>query len=146
MKRLIAVTALLLAAVAFPSVVLGEDILGDDLKISDHGSTAQVVSVSGGQAVQLDYFYSGLGSQTVTITVDAATSCTNAGVGNGGNEPPGHISASSGPIQPENGNVQGTLTTGPASCPDHMTANIGPTVTVTLSRAGKPDQVFVYTV
>ena len=144
MKRLITMTALLLAAVAFPSMAFG--LLDDDLKISDHGSSAAVVSVSGGQAVQLDYFYSGLGSQTVTITVDAATSCTNAGVGNGGNEPPGHISATSGPIQPENGNVQGTLTTGPASCPDHMTANIGPTVTVTLSRVGKADQVFVYTV
>jgi len=140
MKRLIAITALL-AAVAFPALALA-DLIGDDLKISDHGSTVNVVSVSGGQAVTLNYFYSGLGSQTVTITVSAPTSCTN----NGGNNPPGQISASSGPIQPDNGNVQGTITTGPASCPDHMAANIGPTVTVTLSRDGKPDQVFFYTV
>ena len=66
MKRLIALTALL-AAVAVPTVAFG-DLIGDDLKVSDHGTTAQVVSVSGGQAVQLNYFYSGLGSQTVTVT------------------------------------------------------------------------------
>ena len=138
MRRLIAMTALL-AAVAFPALALG-DLLVDDLKISDHGSTVSVVSTSGGSAVELDYFYSGLGSQTVYITVSAPTSCTN----NGGNNPPGQISAQSGPITPENGNVQGTLITGPASCPDHMQPNIGPTVTVTISRAGKPDQVFTY--
>jgi hypothetical protein len=143
MRRLITLIAVL-AAAALPTVALAD--LGSDLKVSDHGTTAQVISVSGGQAVQLNYFYSGLGSQTVEITVDAPTSCTNAGVGNGGNEPPGHISASSGPITPQNGNVQGTLTTGPASCPDHMTANIGPTVTVTISRQGKPVAVFTYTV
>src|SRR5712691_4829810 len=143
MRRLITMATLLVAAVAIPSLALGD--LTGDLKISDHGSAVSVQTVSGGQAVQLDYFYSGLGSQTVTITVSAPTSCTNAGVGNGGNEPPGQISASSGPIQPQNGNVQGTIVTGPASCPDHMGANIGPTVTVTLSRDGKADQVFVYT-
>jgi hypothetical protein len=139
MRRLFVMTALL-AAVAFPAVAFA--LLDDDLKISDHGTTVSIVSVSGGSAVELDYFYSGLGSQTVTITVSAPTSCTN----NGGNDPPGQISASSGPITPENGNVQGTLVTGPASCPDHMAPNIGPTVTVTLSREGKPDTVFVYTV
>ena len=139
MRRLMTMATLLVAAVAIPSLALGD--LTDDLKISDHGSAVSVQTVSGGQAVELDYFYSGLGSQTVTITVSAPTSCTN----NGSNNPPGQISASSGPIQPQNGNVQGTIMTGPASCPDHMAANIGPTVTVTLSRDGKADQVFVYT-
>jgi hypothetical protein len=140
MRRLIVMATLLVAAVALPSLALGD--LTGDLKISDHGTTASIQQVSGGSAVVLDYFYSGLGSQTVTVTVSAPTSCTN----NGGNNPPGQISASSGPITPENGNIQGTLITGPASCPDHMQANIGPTVTVTLARDGKPDQVFFYTV
>jgi len=140
MKRLLAVATLVVAAVAFPSLVLAD--LGDDLKVSDHGTTVQVVSVSGGQAVQLNYFYSGLGSQTVDITVSAPFSCQN----NGGNYPPGQISGSSGPIQPQNGNVQGTITTAGASCPDHMAPIIGPTVTVTISREGKPVSVFTYTV
>jgi hypothetical protein len=141
MKRLIAMTALL-AAVAFPSVVLGEDLLGGDLKVSDHGTTVQVVSVPGGQAVQLDYFYSGLGSQTATITVSAPYTCTN----NGGNQPPGQISGSSGPITPDNGNVQGTIVTAAASCPDHMAPLIGPTVTVVVTKADGTSTVFTYTV
>jgi hypothetical protein len=139
MRRLITLVAVL-AVAAVPTVALAD--LGSDLKISDHGTTAQVVSVSGGQAVQLNYFYSGLGSQTVDITVSAPFSCQN----NGGNYPPGQISGSSGPITPQNGNVQGTITTAAASCPDHMAPIIGPTVTVTISRAGKPVSVFTYTV
>jgi hypothetical protein len=139
MRRLIAMTALL-AAVAFPAVAFG--LLGDELKITDHGTTASVVSVSGGSAVELDYKYSGLGSQTVTITVTSSFSCTN----NGGNNPPGQLSGSSGPIQPENGNVTGTIVTNAASCPDHMQPNIGPLVTVTITLADGSSRQFFYTV
>jgi hypothetical protein len=141
MKRLLVLTALL-AAVAFPALALGDLILGDADKITDHGTTAQVVSVSGGQAVLLDFKYSGLGSHTVTITVSAPFFCTN----NGGNNPPGQISATSQPITPENGNVTGTLTTNAASCPDHMAPTIGPTVTVTLTLDDGSSKVFTYTV
>ena len=131
MKRLIALTALL-AAVAVPTVAFG-DLIGDDLKVSDHGTTAQV---------QLNYFYSGLGSQTATITVSAPFTCTN----NGGNQPPGQISGSSGPITPDHGNVSGTITTAAASCPDHMAPLIGPTVTVVVTKADGTSTVFTYTV
>jgi hypothetical protein len=140
MRRLIAITTLL-AAVAFPAVAFG--LLGDELKITDHGTTAFVTTTSSGaQAVELDYKYSGLGSSTVTITVSTSFSCTN----NGGNNPPGQLSGSSGPIQPENGNVTGTIVTNAASCPDHMQANIGPVVTVTLTLADGSFRQFFYTV
>jgi hypothetical protein len=139
MRRLIAM-ATLLAAVAFPSMAFG--LLDDDLKVSDHGTTAQVISVSGGQAVQLDFKYSGLGSQTATITVSAPFTCTN----NGGNQPPGQISGSSGPITPENGQVTGTIVTAAASCPDHMAPIIGPTVTVIVTKGDGTSTVFTYTV
>jgi len=139
MKRLIAVIAVL-AAVAFPSMAFG--LLGDELKITDHGSTAAVVSVSGGQAVQIDFKYSGLGSHTVTITVSAPFFCTNQG----GNNPPGQISGSSGPIAPDNGQVTGTIVTAAASCPDHMAPTIGPTVTVTLTLDDGSSRQFFYTV
>ncbi|SRR6266516_1558071 len=140
MRRLIAMIAVL-AAVVFPTLALA-DLIGDDLKVSDHGTTAQVVSVSGGQAVQLDFKYSGLGSQTATITVSAPFSCTN----NGGNNPPGQISGSSGPITPENGQVTGTIVTAAASCPDHMAPLIGPTVTVIVTKADGTSTPFYYTV
>lgn len=139
MRRLIVIAALL-AAVAVPSAAFG--LLGDELKITDHGTTANVVTVSGGQAVQLDFKYSGLGSHTVTITVSAPFFCTN----NGGNNPPGQISGSSGPIAPENGNVTGTIVTAAANCPDHMAPTIGPTVTVTLALDDGSSRVFTYTV
>ena len=139
MRRLI-VMAALVTAVAFPAAALG--LLGDELKITDHGTTVSVVSVTGGQAVQLDFKYSGLGSHTVTITVSAPFMCTN----NGGNNPPGQISGSSGPITPQNGNVAGTITTAAASCPDHMAPTIGPTVTVTLTLDDGSSRVFTYTV
>src|SRR5919197_2388434 len=120
MRRLIALAALV-AAVAFPAAALG--LLGDELKITDHGTSVAVVSVSGGQAVQLDFKYSGLGSHTATITVSAPFFCTN----NGGNKPPRQNNGSSGPITPENGNVTGTIVNVAASCPDHMAPNTGPT-------------------
>lgn len=136
MRRLIAM-ATLLAAVAFPSVVLGEDILGGDaLKITDHGTSCSVVTVSGGQAVQCEGKFSGLGSHTVTITVTAEFMCTNRG----GNNPPGQVSGSSGPLTPENGQITfgGTsdnpaVTTSAASCPDQMLPTFGPAfITLTL--------------
>jgi hypothetical protein len=140
MKHLIATIALLAAVAVLPSA--GFALLGDDLKVTDHGTTASVVSVSGGQAVQLDFSYSGLGSQTATITVSAPFTCPN----NGGNQPPGQISGSSGPITPDQGNVSGTIVTAAASCPDHMAPTIGPTVTVTITQTGKPGAIFTYTV
>ncbi len=140
MKRLIALTALLVA-VAVPTVAFG-DLIGDDLKVSDHGTTAQVVTTSDGQAVTLNYFYSGLGSQTATITVSAPFTCTN----NGGNQPPGQISGSSGPITPQSGQVTGTIVTAAASCPDHMDPIIGPTVTVVVTKADGTSTVFTYAV
>jgi hypothetical protein len=139
MKRLIAMTVLA-AAVAFASAAAAQII--DDLKITDHGTTASVVQVFGGEAVEIDYKYSGLGSQTVTITVSSSFSCTN----NGGNNPPGQLSGSSGPISPENGQVTGTIVTNAASCPDHMEPNIGPLVTVTLTKADGSVTQFFYTV
>jgi len=140
MKRLM-VMATLLAAVALPSAAFG--LLGDELKITDQGTTAQIVpAAGGGSAVEVVGKYSGLGNNVVTAHISAPFSCTNQG----GNNPPGQISGSSGPIAPDNGQVTGTIVTAAASCPDHMAPTIGPTVTVTLTLDDGSSRQFFYTV
>jgi hypothetical protein len=131
MKRLIVLSTLLLAFVAFPSVVLG-DLIGDDLKVTDHSPTCMVVSVSGGYAVECAGKLSGLGSQTTDIQVVASFFCTNRG----GNNPPGQVSGESGPIQPDNGQVTYDVTTSAASCPDYMTPTFGPSATINVYKDG----------
>ncbi|HEX9548205.1 MAG TPA: hypothetical protein VF942_12770 [Acidimicrobiales bacterium] len=140
MKRLM-VMATLLAAVALPSAAFG--LLGDELKITDQGTTAQIVpAAGGGSAVEVVGKYSGLGNNVVTAHISAPFSCTN----NGGNKPPGQLSANTGPIAPSNGNITFDVTTNAANCPDHMDPLIGPTVTVTLTLADGSFRVFTYPV
>jgi hypothetical protein len=99
MRRLIAM-ATLLAAVAFPSMAFG--LLGDDLKITDHGTTCAVTSVvSTDDAVNCIGKLSGLGSTTTYIQVSADFTCTNKA----GNTVVGQAGGSSGPISPDQGQV-----------------------------------------
>ena len=91
MKRLFVMVAVL-GAVAFAGGA-GADLL----KITDHGTTCSVVTLSdGGQAVNCIGKLSGLGSTTTTINVSAGFTCTN----NGGNTVVGQSGGTSGPIQP----------------------------------------------
>src|ERR671932_2965133 len=107
MKRLIMLTALV-AAVALPGAALGLD----PLKISDHGTTCSVVTASdGGQAVNCVGKLSGLGSATTDIQVPAGFTCTNKA----GNTVVGQSAGSSGPIQPQNGQVTFNVTTSSTS-------------------------------
>jgi hypothetical protein len=59
----------------------------------------------------------GLGSQTADVHVTSGFACQNQG----GNQPPGQVSAQENGIKPDkNGNATFDVTTGAASCPDHM--------------------------
>jgi hypothetical protein len=123
MKRLIAVTALLLGVVVFPTLASGDLglVLYDPLKVTEHGGTATVVSTASGPAVEVVGKLSGLGSSTTDIRVTVETNCTNQG----GNQPPGQVSGAALGIIPVNGHVDYDITTNAASCPDHMTPGFG---------------------
>lgn len=125
MKRLLLFVAFAALAV-FPATAAGDLIL----KVSDHGSTCFVTN--SGSAVECTGKLSGLGSSTTNITVTVPAGCTN----NGGNNPPGQASGSSGPIQPQNGQVVYDVTTGSLRCPDDMTPFFGPTATITVTQGG----------
>jgi hypothetical protein len=106
MKRLI-MFAVVVAALAVPMYASG-----DLLKVSDHGTTCSVVTAAdGGQAVNCIGKLSGLGSQTTVIDVSAGFTCTNKA----GNTVVGQSSGSSGPIQPQNGQVTFNVTTSSTS-------------------------------
>jgi hypothetical protein len=73
----------------------------------------------------------GLGSQTTIIRATSSFTCTNRG----GNQPGGLASGQTGPITPQNGRVNFTVTLS-GSCPDGMTATFGP-VTITAIQNGQ---------
>jgi hypothetical protein len=73
----------------------------------------------------------GLGSQTTTITATSPFTCTNRG----GNQPGGLASGQTGPITPQNGRVNFTVSLR-GSCPDGMRATFG-AVTITAVQNGQ---------
>jgi hypothetical protein len=128
MKRLIMLTALL-AVVALPAAAYSLD----DLKVSNHGSSCTRQSVPGGTALNCNISLSGLANNTATIQVSAPFMCTNRG----GNQPPGQVSSTPLNVTPQNGNVNTTVTTSAASCPDQMTPTFGTQATLTVQQGGK---------
>ena len=138
MKRLIMLTALV-AAVALPGAALGLD----PLKISDHGTTCTVVTASdGGQAVNCIGKLSGLGSATTEIQVSAGFTCTNKA----GQTVVGQSGGTSGPIQPQNGQVTFNVTTSSTDASkcthaDGHTATFAPCATIEVFQGG-PTPVF----
>jgi hypothetical protein len=73
----------------------------------------------------------GLGSQTTIIQATSPFTCTNRG----GNQPGGLASGQTGPITPQNGRVNFTVTLR-GSCPDGMRATFG-AVTITAVQGGQ---------
>ena len=57
----------------------------------------------------------GLGNRAVTVSVDVTRICTNRG----GNDPPGQVTGTSGPVAPENGRIDFSVTVS-AACHDRM--------------------------
>jgi hypothetical protein len=120
MKRLIMLAALV-TAVALPAAALA---LGDDLKITDQGTTC--TAVNNGTAVNCIGKYSGLGNiSTATINVSADYTCKNKA----GNTVVGQSAGSSGPITVHNGQVTFNVTT--SSVSDKCTNADGHTATFT---------------
>ena len=125
MKRLL-ILAAFAAFVIFPAGATADLFL----KVTDHGTTCNVTST--GTQVECAGKLSGLGSQTTVINVSVPAGCTN----NGGNNPPGQAKGSSGPIQPQNGQVVFDVTTDPFKCPDDMKPFFGMTATLTVTQGG----------
>ncbi len=69
----------------------------------------------------------GLGNRAVRVSLDVTRVCVNRG----DNEPPGQVSATSGPIQPENGRIDFSVTVD-AACHDKMTAIFQSPATITI--------------
>jgi hypothetical protein len=130
MRRLIALICLA-AALAFPAVTYA--VL--DLKITDHGTTCAVTA--DGNAVECIGKLSGLGSTTTTIDVLAGFTCTNKA----GNTVVGQSGGSSGPIQPQNGQVTFDVSTTSVSdkCThaDGHTVSFGATATINVYQNGQ---------
>jgi hypothetical protein len=133
MKRLIMFVAVI-AALAVPSYAFS-----DLLKVTDHGTTCSIVNTAdGGQAVSCIGKLSGLGSQTTTINISAGFTCTNKA----GNTVVGQSGGTSGPLQPQNGQVTfsvvGTSTT-ESKCnhADGHTATFGPCATIDVFQGGQ---------
>jgi hypothetical protein len=144
MRRLITMTALLLALIAFPSVAFG--LLGEDLKITDQGTTCTLTP--DGLGVNCIGKYSGLGNNygIVTITVTADYTCTNKA----GNTVVGQSSGSSGPIEVHNGQVTFNVTTSSVGdkC-EHADGHKATFTTATITIADQNGNVvrsFTYTV
>src|ERR687887_215827 len=131
MRRLIALVALF-GLLALPATTLA---LGEDLKITDHGTTCAVTS--DGNSVNCIGKLSGLGSTTTTIEVIAPFTCTNKA----GNTVVGQSGGQSGPIQPQNGQVTFNVTT--ASVADKCThadghmVSFGPSATINVFQNGQ---------
>jgi hypothetical protein len=122
------------------AVLVGTSVaFGDLLKVTDHGTTCSVVTASdGGQAVNCIGKLSGLGSQTTTINVSAGFTCTNKA----GNPVVGQSSGTSGPIQPQNGQVTFnvlTSSTSSSQCThaDGHTATFSPCATIDVFQGGQ---------
>ena len=130
MRRLIALVALL-GLLAVPATALA---LGDDLKITDHGTTCAVTS--DGTAVNCIGKLSGLGSTTTTIEVLAPFTCQNKP----GNTVVGQSGGQSGPIEPKNGQVTFNVTTestaSRCTSSDGHTATFGATATINVYQNG----------
>ena len=132
MRRLLALVALL-GLLALPATTLA---LGEDLKVTDHGTTCAVTS--DGSSVNCIGKLSGLGSSTTTIEVLAGFTCTNKA----GNIVVGQSGGQSAPITPQNGQVTFNVTTNPAdtdkcSRADGHTPSFGPTATINVYQNGK---------
>jgi hypothetical protein len=88
-----------------------------------------IVCTSNGTTVTCSGSVAGLGNEAVIAVVDADFACQTRP---GNNNPPGHIQGKSGPIQPKNGRINFSVTTGPATCPPGLNPVIGDFATVSI--------------
>jgi hypothetical protein len=115
---LIASFGLLFAGTTSALAANPHEVPKDPIECTTNGTT---VTCSGSVA--------GLGNEVVFAVVDADFACETR---SGSNQPPGHVQGKSGPIQPRNGRITFSVTTGPASCPRGLNPTIGDFATVTL--------------
>jgi len=88
-----------------------------------------VCTLNANQTVTCSGSVAGLGNQAVTVTLDVDFACATRG---NGNQPGGHLQSVSVPIQPRNGRINFSETTGPAVCPPGLNPVVGDTATVTI--------------
>lgn len=89
-------------------------------------------SVVSGDRVNCSGKIAGLGQAPTTVEIIVDFDCTNRG----GNQPPGQVSGTSGPIQPRGGQITFDETTGRARCPDQMTVDFGGFATINVFQNG----------
>jgi hypothetical protein len=83
--------------------------------------------VESGDSLTCSGSIAGLGNRAVTVSVDVTRICTNRG----GNDPPGQVAGTSGPIAPENGRINFSVTV-EDDCPDRMASTFLSPATVTV--------------
>jgi hypothetical protein len=83
--------------------------------------------VESGDSLTCSGSVAGLGNRAVTVNVNVTRICTNRG----GNDPPGQVSGSSGPVQPENGRIDFSVTVSD-DCPDKMASTFLSPATITI--------------
>jgi len=88
-----------------------------------------IVCTSNGTTVTCSGSVAGLGNEAVIAVVDVDFACQTRPASN---NPPGHIQGKSGPIQPRNGRINFSVTTGPATCPPGLNPVIGEFATVSI--------------
>jgi hypothetical protein len=88
-----------------------------------------VCTLNADQTVTCSGSVAGLGNQAVTVTLEVDFACATRG---NENRPGGHLQEVSDPIQPRNGRINFSETTGPAVCPPGLNPVVGDTATVTI--------------
>jgi hypothetical protein len=88
-----------------------------------------IVCTSDGTTVTCSGSVAGLGNQAVVAVVEADFACETR---SGSNQPGGHVQNDSGPIDPRNGRINFSVTTGPADCPPGLNPVIGDFATVSI--------------
>ena len=88
-----------------------------------------VCTLNADQTVTCSGSVAGLGNQAVTVTLEVDFACATRG---NENRPGGHLQEVSDPIQPRNGRINFSETTGPADCPPGLNPVVGDTATVTI--------------
>ena len=114
MKRMIVFLLSLGAAIAL-AASMGGAATADDIALKVTLNNQQCTNTNG--SLTCTGSLTGLGGQSISVTVTSGFACMNQG----GNQPPGQVSGTETNIPVRNGNATFNVTTGQASCPDHMT-------------------------
>jgi hypothetical protein len=123
MKKLLLV---LLSAFAF---LLASPGAAEAVSAHEVVSNPIVCTLNADQTVTCSGSVAGLGNQAVVVTLDVDFACATRG---NENRPGGHLQSVSAPIQPRNGRINFSETTGPADCPPGLNPVVGDTATVTI--------------